>query len=69
MIEKQFEEFIETMKLPKELFDTLKSYILEERKERKQIKSVGLPKMQGQLLSIKSKMEKIEEKILSVSNE
>ena len=69
VIEKQFEEFIETMKLPKQLFDTLKSYILEERKENKQKKSNSLPKMQWQLLSIKSKMEKIEEKILSVSNE
>lgn len=69
LMEKQFEELIDTMKLPKQVFDTFKSYIIEERNENKKSKITGLPQMQGQLLSIKSKMEKIEEKILSISNE
>lgn len=68
-MEKQFEEYIDTMKLPKQVFDTFKSYIIEERNENKNSKITGLPQIQGQLLSIKSKMEKIEEKILSISNE
>lgn len=68
IIESQFEEFIETMKLPKQVFETLKSYIVEEWNENKKAKSVSIPQMQWQLLSIKSKMEKIEEKILSISN-
>lgn len=69
VIESQFEEFIEKMKLPKEVFDTFKTYILEERKENKESIAVSIPQMQWQLLSIKTKMEKIEEKILSITNE
>lgn len=69
LMEKQFEELIETMKLPKQVFDTFKAYILEERNENKKSKTTSIPQMQGQLLSLKSKMEKIEEKILSISNE
>lgn len=69
LMEKQFEELIDGMKLPQQVFDTFRSYILEERNENHKSKISSLPQMQGQLLSIKSKMEKIEEKILSIANE
>lgn len=68
-MESEFEQFIEKMKLPKEIFDTLKSYLLKERTKKEEMKAKSIPQMQGQLLSIKTKMDNIENKILSVSNE
>lgn len=69
VMESEFEEFIDTMKLPKEVFHTFKSYILKERAEKEEKNANNIPQMQGQLLSIKAKMDKIEHKILSISNE
>lgn len=69
VMESEFEQFIEKMKLPKEVFDTFKSYILKERAEKEKREANNIPQMQWHLLSIKAKMDKIEHKILSVSNE
>ncbi|THV60743.1 zinc ribbon domain-containing protein [Chryseobacterium candidae] len=69
VMESEFEQFIDKMKLPKEVFDTFKSYILKERAEKEERNTNNIPQMQGQLLSIQNKMDKIEHKILSISNE
>lgn len=68
-MESEFELLIDKMKLPKEVFHTFKSYILKERAEKEERNANNIPQMQGQLLSIKDKMDKIENKILSISNE
>lgn len=67
--EKEFEELIETMKLPKSLFRLYQSFLINERKNLKESEVKSIPQQQGQLLSIQEKMKKIEEKILAVSNE
>lgn len=68
-MEKEFEDFIEQMKLPKSTFKSYQKLILRERKSRKGKEVKSIPQLQGQLLSIKEKMKKIEEKVLSVSHE
>ncbi len=68
-MESEFEAFIDKMKLPKEVFNTFKSYILREHDKNKKRKTKSIPQLQGQLLSIKTQMDKIESKILTLSNE
>ena len=57
------------MKFSQWVFNTFKSTVLKEWKEKRQVESQNLPQLQGQLLSIQDKMKKIENKVLCVTNE
>ena len=69
MAESQFEKFIAKMTMPKPMFAIFRKYLLKEWKENRHRLTDSQPQIQGQLLSIKAKMEKIEEKILAIGNE
>lgn len=68
-MESIFEEFIGSMEIPKQVFDTFKNYILEEWESEKHMEVKSIAQIQWQLLSIRSKMEKIEERLLTISND
>ena len=69
VLESEFENLLEKMKLSQWVFDTFKSNFLNEWKEKKETQSQNLPQLQWQLLSIEDKMKKIENKVLAVTNE
>ena len=69
VMEKQFEEFIDKMKIPKDLFCILKQKMDNRWTEDDKNKEDRIPHIQGQILSIQVKMKKIEDKILSITNE
>lgn len=45
-MESEFEQFIDKMKLPQEVFNTLKSYILQEHDKKEKNKINNIPQMQ-----------------------
>lgn len=57
------------MKVPKPVFDEYKSILMEERQLLKNGKSISIPQLQWQLLSIEGKMKSIENKVLTITNE
>lgn len=69
VMEKSFEEYINKMKIPIKLFTLLKSSM--QKREAKKVKNQleSIPYIQWQLLSIQTKMKKIEDKVLSITNE
>lgn len=69
MIEEHFENLINKMKYPKSTFNPLKSAVINHWERRKKEQISNAPQIQGQILSIKTKMKKIEEKILSIHHE
>ncbi len=69
VMEKEFEEFIKQMKLPKAVFKSYQSFMIERRKEKKDKQTATLPQLQGKLLSLQNEMKKIEQKVVLVSNE
>lgn len=68
-MENEFISFIEKIKIPKWLFTALKVLTLKERELTKKNLTDSIPQLQWQLLAIESKMSKIEDKILNITNE
>lgn len=68
-MEKSFEEFIDKMKIPKEVFEMRKSALLKRESGGTENKPNSIPYLQGQLISIQNKMKHIEDKILTIANE
>lgn len=69
LMESEFEQFIWKMKLPKSVYDLYKSTIINEREKITNTKTYNLPQIQWQLLSIQTKMKKIEDKVITINNE
>lgn len=68
IMESWFEQFIRRMTLPQQIFDTYKNYIIEEAQSDKNTELISSTQMQWQLFAIKNKMDQIETKLLSISN-
>ncbi len=68
-MEQEFKDFIAKMKVPKWVFTLFKEIVLKKREERKKTLSDSMPQLQWQILSIQSKMSKIEEKIVTITND
>ena len=68
-LEKEFEGLIEKMKLPKSVFQEYQRILLKERQESKNRKTISIPQLQWQLLSIQVKLKNIENKVLTITNE
>ena len=69
LIESDFENFIDQMKYPKSAFNVLKTAVLYNMENRNNEQNLNASQIQGQLLSINTKMKNIEEKILSIQQE
>lgn len=68
-MEKSFEEFIDTLKLPKKMYVMLKSSIEKWGDINTENKENNIVNIQAQLFSIQTKMKQIEDKVLSITNE
>lgn len=68
-MEQDFEDFLEAMKLPQSVFRSYQTVLVKERKARKEKEIQSIPQLEKQLLSIQEKMKKIEDRVLSVSND
>lgn len=68
-MENEFLDFINKMKLSQWVFNVFKEVILKKWDQKKQILTDSIPQLQWQLLAIKSRISKIEDKIFTVNNE
>lgn len=68
-MEERFASFVNEMKMSKEVFELYKEVILSEREKRNDSQVVNTQMLQQNLLSVRDKMKKIEDKLLSITNE